>query len=75
MFVVPVSDDSLDMTFGDNEHRGFYTETFHSSAWIYHGDGVSSGPVPPSLSTRTRTVSSKLDGMSSVSFFLDTSCF
>lgn len=50
----------MDMTFRDNEDRGFYTETFHSSAWIYSGDDVSSDAIPPSLNARTRAVSSKL---------------
>lgn len=61
LYVCVVSEDthSMDMTFRDNEDRGFYTETFHSSAWIYEGDDVSSGAVPPSLNTRTRAVSSK----------------
>lgn len=53
------------MTIRDNEDRGFYTETFHSSAWIYQGDDVGSGAIPPSLNARTRVVSSKLDEMSS----------
>ncbi|KAI3361915.1 hypothetical protein L3Q82_012181 [Scortum barcoo] len=54
-----VSEDtrSMDMTVGDNEDRGFYTETFHSSAWIYQGDDVDSGAIPLSLNTRTRAVS------------------
>ncbi len=52
----------MDMTFRDNEDRGFYTETFHSSAWIYQGDGtgIGSGVVPSSINTRTQAVSSKL---------------
>ncbi len=49
----------MDMSIGDNEDRGFYTETFHSSAWIYQGDDVGSGAIPLSLNTRTRAVSSK----------------
>ncbi|XP_044030763.1 uncharacterized protein pdzph1 isoform X2 [Siniperca chuatsi] len=54
-----VSEDTrfVDMTVRDNEDRGFYTETFHSSAWIYQGDDVGSGAIPPSLNTRTRAVS------------------
>ncbi|XP_062269323.1 uncharacterized protein pdzph1 [Platichthys flesus] len=54
-----VSEDtrSMDMTTRDNEDGGFYMETFHSSAWIYHGDHVDPGVTPPSLSTRTRAVS------------------
>ncbi|XP_034997370.2 uncharacterized protein pdzph1 isoform X1 [Hippoglossus stenolepis] len=54
-----VSEDtrSMDMTTRDNEDGGFYMETFHSSAWIYQGDHVDSGIIPPSLNTRTRAVS------------------
>lgn len=52
----------MDMTVGDNEDKGFYTETFHSSAWIYQGDDLGSGAIPPSLNTRARAVSSKMDG-------------
>ncbi|KAI2660122.1 hypothetical protein ROHU_010424 [Labeo rohita] len=32
---------SVDMSMRDIEDRGFYTETFHSVSWIYHGDEVS----------------------------------
>ncbi|XP_071321468.1 uncharacterized protein pdzph1 [Trachinotus anak] len=54
-----VSEDtrSMDMTIRDNEDRGFYMETFHSSAWIYQGDDGGSGAIPHSLNTRTRAVS------------------
>uniref|UniRef100_A0A3Q3NAY0 PDZ and pleckstrin homology domains 1 n=1 Tax=Mastacembelus armatus TaxID=205130 RepID=A0A3Q3NAY0_9TELE len=54
-----VSEDthSIEMTIQDNEKRGFYTETFHSSAWIYQGDDVGPTAVPPSLNTRTQAVS------------------
>ncbi|GLD51832.1 uncharacterized protein AKAME5_000481900 [Lates japonicus] len=54
-----VSEDtcSTDMTIRDNEDRGFYMETFHSSAWIYQGDNAGSAAIPPSLNTRTRAVS------------------
>ncbi|XP_035463141.1 uncharacterized protein pdzph1 isoform X1 [Scophthalmus maximus] len=48
---------SMDMTIRDNEDGGFYTETFHSSAWIYQGDHVDSGVAPPTLNARTRAVS------------------
>lgn len=56
-----VSEDtrSMDMSIQDNEDRGFYKETFHSSAWIYQGDEVVSGAIRPSLANRTRAVSSK----------------
>ena len=61
LYFFPVSEDthSVDMTIRDNEDRGFYTETFHSAAWIYQGDDGDSGAIPPSLITRTRTISSK----------------
>ncbi|KAM4615241.1 uncharacterized protein pdzph1 [Polymixia lowei] len=54
-----VSEDtrSMDMTMRDIEERGFYTETFHSAAWIYRGDDVCSGASPSRLSTRPRAVS------------------
>lgn len=39
-----------------DEDRGFYAETFYSSAWVYQGDD-GSGELPPSLNSRTRTVS------------------
>lgn len=58
-FLVSEDAHSVDMTIRDNEDRGFYTETFHSAAWIYQGDDVDSGTIPPSLNTRTRAVSSK----------------
>lgn len=48
---------SMDMTFQNNEDRGFYTETFHSSAWLYQGDDVGSEAIRSSLTTRTRAVS------------------
>lgn len=51
----------MDMTIQNNEDRGFYTDTFHSSAWIYQGDDVDSGAIPSGLNTRTRAVSSKLE--------------
>ncbi|CAG5867105.1 unnamed protein product [Menidia menidia] len=54
-----VSEDthSTDIIVPDNEDRGFYTETFHSSAWIYQGDDESSGSIHPSLTTRARPIS------------------
>ncbi|CAJ1070970.1 uncharacterized protein pdzph1 [Xyrichtys novacula] len=54
-----VSEDnrSMDTLAGDSEDRGFYTETFHSSAWMYQEDDVPSGAIPPSLNTRARAVS------------------
>ncbi|XP_077099421.1 uncharacterized protein pdzph1 isoform X2 [Siphateles boraxobius] len=44
---------SLDMSMRDIEDRGFYTETFHSVSWIYHGDDVNQND---SLTSRTRPV-------------------
>lgn len=58
-FLVSEDTRSNDITVQDKEERGFYTETFHSSAWIYQGDDVEPGAVPPSLNSRTRVVSSK----------------
>lgn len=54
-----VSEDthSMDTTFQEAEERGFYTETFHSSAWIFQGDDIGPGAIHPSLTTRTRAVS------------------
>ncbi|KAM7393429.1 hypothetical protein PAMA_008196 [Pampus argenteus] len=54
-----VSEDahSVDMTVRDNKDRGFYIETFHSAAWIYHGDDMDSGDIRPNLNARTRAVS------------------
>ncbi|XP_034047721.1 uncharacterized protein pdzph1 [Thalassophryne amazonica] len=48
---------SMEMTVGDTEDRGFYTETFHSVSWIYQGDDSSSSTLPPSLSTKPRAAS------------------
>lgn len=68
-----VSEDahSTDMAVHDDEHIGFYTETFHSSAWIYQGDDVSSGEIRLSLKTRARPVSSKLK---KINFICVSSC-
>ncbi|KAF3702405.1 Pleckstrin -like proteiny domain-containing family A member 5 [Channa argus] len=54
-----VSEDtcSLDMTVQDMEDRGFYTESFHSSAWIFQGDNAGSEAVTATLNARTRVVS------------------
>lgn len=60
-FLVSEDTRSMDMTIQNNEDRGFYTDTFHSSAWIYQGDDVDSGAIPSGLNTRTRAVSSKLE--------------
>ncbi|XP_038162897.1 uncharacterized protein pdzph1 [Cyprinodon tularosa] len=54
-----VSEDTLstNVIIQHNEDRGFYTETFQSSAWIYQGDDIGSGTLCTSLSVRTRAVS------------------
>ncbi|KAK7895858.1 hypothetical protein WMY93_021183 [Mugilogobius chulae] len=54
-----VSEDapSLDMTTQDTEVGGFYTETFHSAAWVFQGDTETTGPIPPTLNSRSRVVS------------------
>lgn len=43
----------MDVTAADG---AFYTETFHSAAWTFHGDEVSAS-VPPGLNTRSRAAS------------------
>ncbi|CAN9504755.1 unnamed protein product [Ophioblennius macclurei] len=48
---------SMDVTVIDEGDRGFYTDTFHSSTWIYQGDDVVPEAIRPSLATRTRSVS------------------
>ncbi|KAG1970978.1 pleckstriny domain-containing family A [Pimephales promelas] len=45
---------SVDMSMRDIEDRGFYTETFHSVSWIYHGDGVNQNDGPHCLTSCTR---------------------
>ncbi|KAF4107889.1 hypothetical protein G5714_010648 [Onychostoma macrolepis] len=45
---------SVDMSMRDIEDRGFYTETFHSVSWIYHGDEVSQNESAHCLSSCTR---------------------
>ncbi|KAM4532417.1 uncharacterized protein pdzph1 [Fundulus diaphanus] len=54
-----VSEDTLstNVTVQDNEDRGFYAETFQSSAWIYQGDDIGSGAICPNLTDRTRAIS------------------
>ncbi|XP_053710783.1 uncharacterized protein pdzph1 [Synchiropus splendidus] len=54
-----VSEDtrSLDVTLGDGDDRRFYTETFHSAAWVYQGDEVVLGAGAPGLNNRTRPIS------------------
>ncbi|KAJ0012733.1 hypothetical protein NQD34_017067 [Periophthalmus magnuspinnatus] len=54
-----VSEDapSLDMTTQDTEIGGFYTETFHSAAWVYQGDNDITGAMPPTLNSRSRVIS------------------
>ncbi|XP_077442286.1 uncharacterized protein LOC144064022 isoform X3 [Vanacampus margaritifer] len=52
-----VSEDvhSMDLTIQDNENKGFYAETFHSTAWLYQGKKDVPSSIPSS--TRTRTIS------------------
>ncbi|XP_042620510.1 uncharacterized protein LOC122146366 [Cyprinus carpio] len=45
---------SVDMSMRDIEDRGFYTETFHSVSWIYHGDDVNQNDSPHCLTSCTR---------------------
>ncbi|XP_059401246.1 uncharacterized protein pdzph1 isoform X2 [Carassius carassius] len=45
---------SVDMSMRDIEDRGFYTETFHSVSWIYHGDEVSQNDSPHCLTSCPR---------------------
>ncbi|RVE65390.1 hypothetical protein OJAV_G00115930 [Oryzias javanicus] len=54
-----VSEDahSADFALQEHEDRGFYTETFHSSTWIFWGEDASSEAIRPNLSTRTRPIS------------------
>ncbi|XP_010563359.1 PREDICTED: uncharacterized protein LOC104830261 [Haliaeetus leucocephalus] len=40
----------------ENEDRGFYTENFHSAAWVFRGDDVSPDNSPRCLSKRPRPV-------------------
>ncbi len=46
------------MSMRDIEDRGFYTETFHSVSWIYHGDEVNQNESAHSLSSCTRPAAS-----------------
>ncbi|XP_040053556.2 uncharacterized protein pdzph1 isoform X2 [Gasterosteus aculeatus] len=48
---------SMEMAIQDDKDRGFYTETFHSSPWIYQGDDADSVSIPPNPKTKTRAVS------------------
>lgn len=51
---------SVDLSLrSDNEERGFYTENFHSAAWVFRGDDVSPDNSPRCLSKRNRPVASK----------------
>ncbi|XP_016377540.1 uncharacterized protein LOC107715841 [Sinocyclocheilus rhinocerous] len=45
---------SVDMSMRDIEDRGFYTETFHSVSWMYHGDEVNQNESAHCLSSCTR---------------------
>ncbi|KAJ7426233.1 hypothetical protein WISP_17863 [Willisornis vidua] len=42
--------------YAENEDRGFYTENFHSAAWVFRGDDVSPDNSPRCLSKRPRPV-------------------
>ncbi|GAB1285305.1 PDZ and pleckstrin homology domains 1 [Apodemus speciosus] len=53
------SDDvhSVDLGFRvDIEEKGFYTESFHSTAWVFRGDGGSPEDSPRCLSKKPRPV-------------------
>ncbi|XP_053157970.1 uncharacterized protein LOC128347416 [Hemicordylus capensis] len=41
---------------GDSEERGFYTEIFHSTSWVFRGDDASPDNSPRCLSKRPRPV-------------------
>ncbi|XP_073770470.1 uncharacterized protein pdzph1 isoform X2 [Danio rerio] len=45
---------SVDMSMRDIEDRGFYTETFHSVSWIYHGAEVTQNDSPHCLRSCAR---------------------
>ncbi|XP_065600299.1 uncharacterized protein LOC136053500 isoform X2 [Cyrtonyx montezumae] len=42
--------------YSENDDRGFYTENFHSAAWVFRGDDVSPNNSPRCLSKRPRPV-------------------
>ncbi|XDV53741.1 hypothetical protein PO909_022171 [Leuciscus waleckii] len=50
---------SVDMSMRDLEDRGFYTETFHSVSWIYHGDDVNQNDSPHCLTSCTRPAATR----------------
>lgn len=56
--VCAASEDCPVDTTSQDEDRGFYADTFYSSAWVYQGDD-SSGAIPPSLNSRTRAITSQ----------------
>ncbi|KAH0628117.1 hypothetical protein JD844_008862 [Phrynosoma platyrhinos] len=41
---------------GESEERGFYTEIFHSTSWVFRGDDASPDNSPKCLSKRPRPV-------------------
>ncbi|TNN72211.1 Splicing factor 3A subunit 2 [Liparis tanakae] len=47
---------SMDMTTQHNQDRGFYTETFHSSAWLHRGDEVQLAPPPAKTEPRAAAI-------------------
>ncbi|XP_045427772.1 uncharacterized protein LOC118703645 [Pipistrellus kuhlii] len=52
-----ISEDSLSVDLGfraDMEEKGFYTETFHSAAWVFRGDDGNPEDSPRCLSKKPR---------------------
>lgn len=43
----------------ESEERGFYTEIFHSTSWVFRGDDASPNNSPRCLSKRPRPVAGK----------------
>lgn len=63
MLMTVNSEDARSVDLGlhsENDDRGFYTENFHSAAWVFRGDDVSPDNSPRCLSKRPRPVASKL---------------
>jgi hypothetical protein len=56
------SDDVHSVDFGfrvDIEEKGFYTENFHSTAWVFRGDDGNPEDSPRCLSKKPRPVAGK----------------
>lgn len=56
------SDDAHSVDFGfrvDIEEKGFYTENFHSTAWVFRGDDGNPEDSPRCLSKKPRPVAGK----------------